>query len=163
LTPQIKIAQIAKTGLFPSQVTAIGSLGYNLASGAYWTPTFPYRSPLTGLSSKQIGDGYTKATGRQWNQQLGASMALVDVGVAALKASGNPKDKNAVANAMKTLKVTTPLGVLHWGKGPVPNVVTTPIIGGQWVKTPGRFKVDFVLCEHSGDPHVPIAAKLKPY
>ena len=48
LTKQIKIAQIAKTGLFASQVEALGSLGYNLASGAYWGPTWPYSSPLTG-------------------------------------------------------------------------------------------------------------------
>jgi branched-chain amino acid transport system substrate-binding protein len=168
LTRQIKIAQIAKTGLFPSQVEAVGKLGPGLASAAYWTPHFPYKSSLTGMSSKQIGDGYTKATGRQWNQQLGSSAALLDVGVAALKASGNPKDPNAVANAMKHLKVETPNGVLHWGVGgarnPFPNVVATPIIGGQWVKAAkGKFPLDFVLCEHSTDPKVPIQAHLKPY
>src|SRR5438034_94774 len=47
LTKQIKIAQIAKTGLFPSQVTALGSLGNNLASACYWHPTWPYKSSLT--------------------------------------------------------------------------------------------------------------------
>ena len=167
LTKQIKIAQIAKTGLFPSQVAAVGKLGPGLASAAYWTPHFPYKSSLTGMSSKQIGDGYTKATGKQWNQQLGSSLALLDVGVAALKASGNPKDPNAVAKALSKLKVETPNGVLHWGAGgrknPVPNVVATPIIGGQWVKTKGKFPLDFVLCEHSDDPRVPIQAHLKPY
>jgi len=166
-TKMVKIAQIAKTGLFPSQVAAVGNLGPGLASAAYWTPHFPYKSSLTGMSSKQIGDGYTKATGKQWNQQLGSSAALLDVGVAALKASGNPKDKNAVAKAMLHLKVETPNGVLHWGVGgtrnPVPPVVATPIIGGQWVRSKGKFPLDFVLCEHSTDPHVPIQARLKPY
>ena len=167
LTKQVRIAQIAKTGLFPSQVQAVGKLGPGLASAAYWTPHFPYKSSLTGMSSKQIGDGYTKATGRQWNQQLGSSAALLDVGVAALKASGNPKDPNAVAKAMMHLKVETPNGVLHWGAGgaknPVPNVVATPIIGGQWVRAKGKFPLDFVLCEHSTDPHVRIQSHLKPY
>ncbi len=167
-TPMVKIAQLAKTGLFPSQVSILGKLGPLLASGAYWTPTFPYRSPLTGLTSKQIGNGYTKATGRQWNQQLGASLALFDVAAAALRASGDPKDKTKVANAMKHLRVTTSLGHLHWGAGgaknPVPNVVRTPIIGGQWKRTKkGKFPLDFILCEHSDDPHVPVAAKLQPY
>ena len=87
--------------------------------------------------------------------------------MAALKASHNPKDRTAVANAIKTLKVETPNGVLHWGvggaKNPVPNVVATPIIGGQWVHAKGKFPLDFLLCEHSSDPHVPIAAHLKPY
>jgi branched-chain amino acid transport system substrate-binding protein len=166
-TKMCKIAQLAKTGLFPSQIAASGKLGPYLASGAYWTPHFPYSSPLTGLSSKHIGDGYTAKTGRQWNQQLGASMSLFDVAQAVLEKSGNPKDKTAVANAMKTLSVMTPSGRLHWGVGgkrnPVPNVVTTPIIGGQWVPSKGKFPLDFVLCEHSDDHNVPIQARLKPY
>jgi branched-chain amino acid transport system substrate-binding protein len=160
-----KIAQIAKTGLFPSQVESLGSIGVNLASGAYWTPTYPYPSSLTGVTSKALGDGYQAASGKQWNQQLGASLALFDVAAAALKASGNPKDKGAVANAMKTLQVSTPLGHLAWGKGPVDNVVSTPIIGGQWVpaRAGSKFKLNFVLCEHAADPNVPIAAKLIQY
>ena len=167
LVHQIRIAQIAKTGLFPSQVQAVGKLGAGLASGAYWTPHFPYRSSLTGLSSKAIGDGYTKASGKQWNQQLGSSMALLDTGIAALKASGDPKDKGKVAAAIAKLKVETPNGIVHWGPGgkknPFPNVVAMPIIGGQWVKAAGKFPLDFVLCEHSGDPRVKIQAHLKPY
>jgi branched-chain amino acid transport system substrate-binding protein len=161
-----KISQIAKTGLFPSQVTSLGKIGVGLASAAYWTPTYPYTSALTKLTSKQVGDGYTKASGKQWNQQLGATLALFDVANAVLKASGDPKDKQKVAAAMAHLRVTTPLGVLAWGasKKLPPNVVTTPIIGGQWVKSKsGRFKLDFVLCEHAADPHVPIAAKLHAY
>ncbi len=168
-TKMCRIAQLAKTGLFPSQIAASGKLGPLLASGAYWTPTFPYKSSLTGISSHDIGHGYTRKTGRQWNQQLGASMSLFDVAEAVLRAAGNPKDKNKVAAAFKHLKVHTPSGVLHWGTGgkhnPVPPVVTTPIIGGQWVHTKkgNRFPLDFVLCEHSGDHHVPVKAKLKRY
>jgi branched-chain amino acid transport system substrate-binding protein len=94
-------------------------------------------------------------------------MSLFDVAEAVLKKSGNPKDKNAVAGAFKTLNVMTPSGRLHWGTGgkhnPVPPVVTTPIIGGQWVPAKGKFPLDFVLCEHSGDPNVPIQSRLKPY
>jgi branched-chain amino acid transport system substrate-binding protein len=166
-TKMCKIAQLAKTGLFASQIAASGKQGPYLASGAYWSPAFPYSSPLTGLSSKHIGDGYTAKTGRQWNQSLGSSMSLFDVAEAVLKKSGNPKDKNAVAGAFKTLNVMTPSGRLHWGTGgkhnPVPPVVTTPIIGGQWVPAKGKFPLDFVLCEHSGDPNVPIQSRLKPY
>ncbi|PWU25166.1 MAG: ABC transporter substrate-binding protein, partial [Candidatus Rokuibacteriota bacterium] len=40
----VKIVQLAKTGLFASQVEASGSLGYGMASNVYWHPTFPYRS-----------------------------------------------------------------------------------------------------------------------
>ena len=165
-TKKVKIAQIAKTGLFPSQVTALGSLGNNLASAVYWHPTWPYRSPLTGVSNKALADGYKAHSHKQWNQQAGASLSLFDVAVAVLKASGNPKDKSAVAAAMKKVKVETPLGVLDWTKtrpGVPWNVVPTPIPGGQWVKTGDKYKIDFTICEHSDDPKIPIGGHLKAY
>jgi branched-chain amino acid transport system substrate-binding protein len=163
-TRMVKIAQIAKTGLFPSQVEALGSLGYKLATGCYWHPTWPYKSPLTGHSSQALGDGYERATGRQWNQQIGASMALLDAGMATLVASGNPKSKAEVAKAMSTLKVVTPVGPIDFTKGPVPNVSATPIIGSQWVKaTSGKFKLALPLTENAGDRNVPIGAQLVPY
>ena len=166
LTKQVKIAQIAKTGLFPSQVTALGSLGDGLASACYWHPTWPYKSSATGVTSKQLAAGYTAHSGKEWNQQAGASLALFDVAKAALMKSGNPKDKNGVAAAMKKVKVETPLGVLDWTKkrAGVPfNVVPTPIPGGQWRKVAGKYKIDFVICEHSDDPKIPVGGKLKPY
>jgi len=65
---------------------------------------------------------------------------------------------------MKTLSVDTPIGKLEWGKGPNANVVATPILGGQWVKsTDPKYKVDFVLVENSSDTNVPVAAKLQEY
>jgi branched-chain amino acid transport system substrate-binding protein len=161
-TQQVKIAQIAKTGLFASQVDALGSLGQNLATGFYWGETWPYSSSLTHITSQKLASGYETSSGKQWNQQLGPSMALFDVANAVLKASGNPKDKLKVANTMKNLSVNTNLGNLHWGKGPVPNVVTTPIPGGQWVKGT-KWPLEFIFCENAGDPNIPIQGKLKPY
>jgi len=159
-----KIAQIAKTGLFPSQVESLGAIGVGLASGVYWDPTWPYSSSLTGVSSADLATGYQTSAGKQWNQQLGASLALFDVAAAALKASSNPKDKIGLSTAISTLSVMTPVGQLQWGKGPNANVVVTPIIGGQWVKAPsGPYKLAFVICEHSSDTNVPIAGTLQPY
>jgi branched-chain amino acid transport system substrate-binding protein len=168
-TSHVKIAQIAKTGLFPSQVSSLGLIGNGLASGVYWAPTWPYKSPLTGVTCKQLGDGYEAASGKQWNQQLGASLSLFDVATAALKASGDPKNKAKVADAMKTLSVDTIVGHLDWTKPPtfagkpIPNVQTTPIIGGQWKPRVSKWDVDFVICENSSDTNVPIAGTLQPY
>jgi len=159
-----KIVQIAKTGLFPSQVEALGPIGVNVASAAYWTPTYPYTSSLTNISSKALADGYEASAGKQWSQQLGPSLALFDVAAAALKASSDPKDKAAVAKSISTVSAMTPVGQIQFGKGPNANVVATPIIGGQWVSTNGgKHPLEFVLCENSSDTNVPIAAQLKPY
>jgi branched-chain amino acid transport system substrate-binding protein len=168
-TSHVKIGQIAKTGLFPSQVTALGSIGNGLASGVYWAPTWPYKSSLTGVTCKQLGDGYESSTGKQWNQQLGASLSLFDVAAAALKASGDPKNKSKVVAAMATLAVDTPVGHLDWSKPAslagttVPNVVSTPIIGGQWKQGVSKWPIDFVICENSADANVPVASTLQPY
>ncbi len=69
-------------------------------SAAYWHKAFPYKSSLTGVSGVELADGYEKASGKQWTQQLGASLSLLDAGMSALQASGAPKDKAAVAKAI---------------------------------------------------------------
>ena len=165
LTKQFKIAQIAKTGLFPSSVEALGSLGPGLASACYWHRNFPYKSTLTGMSSPAIADSYEKATGKQWTQQLGATQSLFDAGVAALKASGAPTDKATLAKAISTLKTDTSVGPIDFTKGPVPNCFNTIIIGTQWVKAkPGsKFKLDYVITENANDRNVPVGAQLQPY
>jgi branched-chain amino acid transport system substrate-binding protein len=164
-TKMVKIAQIAKTGLFPSQIEALGSLGDKLASACYWHPDFPYSSSLTGVSSKAIAEGYEKTAGKQWNQQIGATMSLFDAGFTALKNSGAPSDKAAVAKALSTLKTVTMVGAVDFTSGPFPNVSPTSIIGDQWVKTkPGsKYKFDALITENANDPKVPVSAKLVPY
>jgi branched-chain amino acid transport system substrate-binding protein len=165
LTKQIKIAQIAKTGLFPSDIEAVGDLGDKLATAAYWHWTFPYSSSLTGVSSMDLADGYEATANKQRQQQLGASMSLLDTGFAALAASSNPNDKEAVAKALSTLSTTTIVGKVDFTSGPVANVAETPIIGAQWVKSKAgsKYPFDLVIVENATDPNVPIAAKLLPY
>lgn len=164
LHKQVKIVQLAKTGLFPADIEALGGLGDNMASAAYWHRDFPYISPSTGLSGVQLCDGYEAETGRQWTQQLGASLSAIDVAMAALSASGDPKDKEAVAAAMPDLKADSIGGVVDFTSGPVKNVATGPIIGTQWqASEDGPFKFDYVITENATDTNVPVAGNLRPY
>ncbi|MDC9813459.1 MULTISPECIES: ABC transporter substrate-binding protein [Rhizobium] len=165
LTQQIKICQVAKTGLFPSDIEALGDLGLNIGSAAYWHKAFPYKSTLTGVSGTELADGYETASGKQWTQQLGASLALLDAGFDALKASADVKSKEAVAKALSTLKTTTIAGKVDFTSGPVANVSPGPIIGTQWVKAPegSKFALDYVVTENATDPNVPVGAKLTAY
>jgi branched-chain amino acid transport system substrate-binding protein len=164
-TKMVKICQVAKTGLFPSGVEALGDLGVNLSSACYWHKTFPYKSTVSGVTGIELADGYEKSSGKQWTQQLGASMSLLDAGFEALRVSSDPTDKAAVAKALSTLKTTTMAGKVDFTSGPVANVSPGPIIGAQWVKAPAgsKFKLDYVVTEHATDPNVPIGAKLIPY
>jgi branched-chain amino acid transport system substrate-binding protein len=161
---QFKIVQVAKTGLFPSDIEALGDLGKNIASAAYWHKAFPYKSSLTGVGGQELADGYEAAAGKQWTQQLGASLSLLDAGFEALKAAADAKDKAAVAKAISTLNVTTIAGKVDFTAGPVPNVASGPIIGTQWVPSAGgKYKFDYVVTENATDPNVPVEATLVPY
>jgi branched-chain amino acid transport system substrate-binding protein len=144
-------------------VEALGALGVGLASATYWAPTYPYTSSLTNVSSKDLATDYQNSLHKQWTQQLGPSMALFDAAAAALKSASDPKDKAALAKAISTLEVETPVGRLHWGKGPNANVVATSFVGGQWVpaQAGSTYTLDFVICENSTDPNVPVAGKLQ--
>ena len=164
-TKMVKICQTAKTGLFPSDIEALGGLGYKISSAAYWHKAFPYKSSLTGVSGVDLADGYEKASGKMWTQQLGATLSLLDAGASALQASSNPKDKSAVAKALSTLKTTTIGGPVDFNSGPVPNVSPGPIIGTQWIKSKAgsKFPLEYVVTENATDPNVPVGAKLIPF
>jgi branched-chain amino acid transport system substrate-binding protein len=164
LHKQIKIVQPAKFGLFPSDMEALGELSTNIASGAYWHKSFPYKSALTGISASELTDSYESESGKQWTQTLGATLSLLDAGTEALKASADPKNKAEVAKALGALNTTTIGGVVDFTKGPVPNVAHGPLVGTQWVKSAdGKHMFDLVVTDNSTDANVKIDAPLLPY
>lgn len=164
LHKQFKIVQLAKTGLFASDIEALGSLGANLASAAYWHRDFPYTSTATGLTGAALTDGYEAASGLQWSQQLGATMSLFDAGIESLKLATDAKDKAAVAASLSTLNTVTMVGKVDFTSGPVANISVVPIIGSQWIaSTTGKFTYDNVITENATDPNVPVSHALVPY
>ena len=119
---------------------------------------------MTGQTCDALADDYQKATGNQWLQQLGCSLSLFEVATEALKASGSPNDKAAVAKAVSTLNIVTVDGKVQFGAGPVPNVAAMPVLGFQYVKAKsGPFKLDLIITENAGDPNVSIQGPLIPY
>ena len=149
-----KIATIGKALLFPSSVEALGDIANNLGTEVWWTPTYPFSSSLTGQSAAELAQAYTDSTGKQWTQPLGFAEALFEVTAAAVVAAGS-NDKQAIADAMKTLKVSTIVGDLDWTAGPVPNVAKTPIAGGQWRLSDGDFPFELVIVSNKLNPIIP--------
>jgi branched-chain amino acid transport system substrate-binding protein len=150
-----KIATIGKALLFPSVINSIGDIGNNLATEVWWSPNHPFKSSLTGQSAKELADAYETATSKQWTQPLGFAHALFEVAAAAVKRAGST-DKQKVADALKSLQVSTIVGDLDWTKGPVPNVAKTPLTGGQWRKTSGgKYPFDLVIVSNKLAPQIP--------
>lgn len=161
-----KIATIGKAIEFPAAIEGLGDLAQNLATEVWWAPSYPTTSSLSGTTSQAFADQYTADTGKQWNVTLGFSESLFETAAAAVVAAGGT-DKQAIANAMKTMKVDTLVGTLDWNSGPFPNVAKTPLVGGQWRATDGgQFPYDLVIVtnEHAKEQglDVPLGGKVEP-
>jgi len=166
-----KIASIAKAILFPSSVEALGDLGQNLSSEIWWSPEWPTKSSLTGISAKEFAAAYTAKTGKQWTQPLGFVESLFEVAANAVATAGST-DKAAVAKALSTLKTDTLVGNVGWSPTaspttPTPNVAKTPIAGGQWRLTAGGpFKYELLVVSNalakSQGIDIPLTGKMEP-
>lgn len=162
LAQQVRIVQMAKAGLFAAELEALGQLGHGLHAGAYWHRSFPFTSPATGKTSTQLADAYEKASGKAWNQQIGATASLFDAALATVRASGRPDDRAALAAAMSKLKTTTAVGDIDFTAGPVPNCATTGLVGVQWLRgANGRF--DLSIVANADHPRVPLTGQMTAY
>ena len=156
-----KIASVGKALLFPRSVEALGNLGEGMSTEVWWTPRHPFKSSLTGASAADLAAAYTKDTKKQWTQPLGFTHALFEVAVDVLKRAASLDDKSAVVAAIKATNLNTVVGPINWGKGPVPNVTKTPLVGGQWVR--GKdFRFDMVVVSNKAASNIPVSGKLRP-
>jgi len=155
-----KVVTIGKALLFPASVGALGDRADGLTTEAWWTPTFPYKSSLTGESAQQLADSYTKASGKPWTATLGFAHAIFEVAFDVVKRTADLSDPKAILAAITSTKLNTIVGPVDWtGGGPVKNVSKTPLAGGQWNKTANGYELSVVA--NPQHPEIPIAGKLK--
>lgn len=150
-----KAATIAKALLFPSSLEAIGEPGIGLSTEIWWSPGHPYKSSITGATSAEFAADFTKQTGRQWVQPKGFKHALIEVALDSLKRSADPTDPGALVEAIKATKLNTMVGAIDFSSGPVPNVSSTPVVGGQWIKGE-QFPFDLRITENQYAPEIPV-------
>lgn len=127
-----KVCTVAKALLFPGAVGALGASADRMSTEVWWTPSYPFASGLTGETAKQLAASYQAATKREWTQPIGVVHALFEAGIQALKASGNPKDPQKVAEALRTMKLDTVIGRLDFADSGIKNVSKMRVVGGQW-------------------------------
>jgi branched-chain amino acid transport system substrate-binding protein len=147
--------------LFPRSVEALGDRGDGMSTEIWWSPRHPFKSSLTGASAADLAAQYTKDTRKQWTQPLGFIHALFEVGTDVLKRSENLDDKGATIAAIKATQLDTIVGPIAWGRGPVPNVCKTPLVGGQWGKGK-EFRFDLTITNNQTAPNIPTGGKLRP-
>ncbi|MDT0322873.1 ABC transporter substrate-binding protein [Streptomyces millisiae] len=148
---------------YPPSVTSGGArpAQADVATLVYWTPGHPYRSSLDGMTAAELAEAYERDTGRQWLQPLGLAHALFEVAAHALATAADPGDPAAVAEAIGRARLDTIAGPLDWPAGPVPNVATVPLAGGQWQRG-ARHDYELAVVSNRRVPGVPVTAELAP-
>ena len=157
---QPQVATVAKALLFPSAVEALGDTGENISTEVWWSPSHPFSSSLTDQSAAELADAFTEETGSQWTQPLGFVHALFEVATAALQGTESLDDPEALRDSIASLQVDTIAGPLDWTSGPVPNVATTPLVGGQWRATADGY--DLVIVANGDHPEIPTGGEPEP-
>ena len=153
-----KVVTIGKALLFPSVVASLGARGNGLTTEIWWTPTFPFKSSLTGQSAKELTDDYTSATKRPWTQPIGYQHALFEVAIDVLKRAKSI-DPKSILDAIVATNYQSIVGPVHWTGQPVKNVTKTPLVAGQWQRKGSTF--DLVITENKSASNIPVGGKLE--
>ncbi|MGA4992617.1 ABC transporter substrate-binding protein [Nonomuraea bangladeshensis] len=155
-----KLATVAKVMLFPSEAEALGQLASNIATDFWWSPAHPYTSTLDGKTAQQLAEDFA-ATGKQWTQALGSVYSLFEIAVQAFKNAGDPKDRDDVADKLRTMKINCMSGDLDFTAGPKPGIALQHPVGGQWRKGT-KFPWDVAIVDNTPNKAVPIGGDLLP-
>lgn len=159
-----KLATVAKVLLFPSDVVALGSLVNNIATDAWWTPYSPYRSSLTGETTKKFATDFENEYGKEWVQSMGSAYSLYEVAYAAFRAVDDPHDKAQLAHELHNLSYSGMCGPINFAKGPAPGVGIIQPVGIQWKagkKTFGhKYAWQPYVVDNTLNPDVPINGSL---
>ncbi len=162
-----KAVTVGKALQFWQTVQALGDIGYGLTTVIYWTPTFPFKSSLTGETCQQFADEYTKRSSEQWSQPL-YHYALFEMATDSLKRTKNVDDKADIVAQVSTMKLDTLAGpidftipVVAGTKHPVPNVYRTECAAGQWVKGE-KYPFELRITSNAGHEIIPVEQTTAP-
>jgi branched-chain amino acid transport system substrate-binding protein len=156
-----RIVSVAKAALFPAFIEAMGN-AEGVSTTVSWSPTYPFRSSLTGEGAADLAAAFTAATGRQWTQPIGFVHALFEVAADVLKRAGDVRDKQAVVDAIKATALATIVGPIDWTRklADFPNVARTPLVGGQW-RRGTTWPFELAIVSNASNPEIPAGDTLQ--
>jgi branched-chain amino acid transport system substrate-binding protein len=152
-----KIMTPPKAVLFPTSVDALGDRGAGISTEVWWSHHHPFKSGLTGQTAQEFCNEYEKASGKQWTQPLGFKLANLGVAIDVLKRA-KKLDAASIRDAIAETDYHSIVGQITWKGGPlnpVPNVCTTPLVGGQWEKGT-KWKYDLDIVFNKTEPQIPL-------
>jgi branched-chain amino acid transport system substrate-binding protein len=161
-----KLATVAKVLLFPTDAYAMGNKVYNVATDAWWVPSLPWTSSLTGETCQDLADAFTAAGLGQPNQNI-SNYTLFEIAYAAFQMVDNPHDKAGLMAALLQVKLPQAIaGPVDYTStnaktNPAPGVAITPPVGIQWQKGT-KYPLEAVVVDNTLQPNAKITGDLLP-
>lgn len=157
-----EVCTMAAAFLFPSALEALGDAGDGMSTEVWWTPSFPFKSSLTGQSAAELAGEWEKSTGRQWTQPIGYAHALWETAVGALKGAADPRDRKAVRAAIANMALDTVVGKVDFKNSKIKSVAQTPLVGGQWRRNKAaKHPYELHVVQNATAKFIPTTAEMK--
>jgi branched-chain amino acid transport system substrate-binding protein len=151
-----KMAAISKAIAFPSAVNALErNLAQGLISEIWWSPSHPFKSAMSGETSKSLSEAWEKDTGKQWTMPLGFSYAAFEVALNALQRA-QTLDKGKIREALEQTELQTLVGHIKFDKN---HCSETPLVGGQWMRGT-KWPWELGITYNKLHPEIPKTAKM---
>jgi branched-chain amino acid transport system substrate-binding protein len=105
-----------------------------------------------------LAAAYTAASKKSWTMPLGFRHALFEVATDVLKRS-KALEPDAIREAIAATQYESIVGPVQWKKSRVPNVCTTPLVGGQWQAASGG-GYELKIVNNKDNPNIKTNGKL---
>lgn len=155
---QPKAVIAGKSSEYPASINPLGDKAVGISVPVWWTPDFPYKSSLSGQSSKEMAQAYEDTEKRQWTAGIGSRYAMMEVIMDTLSRTTNIDDPDSVRDALAATKLDTLCGPIDFTSGTVPNTSRMGVVHVQWdhSKEGYEFPYNMVIVDNTFHPDIPV-------
>ena len=149
-----KATAIARAILVRPDMDAVGDIANGLCLEVWWEKSWPFTSPITGLTCQGIVDAWDTANpGKPYTPAVGLTGGggfdcVIDV----IKRTANLDDPASYVEAIKATNLQSILGPIKFD-APMANCALSPLVGGQWIGKVGAW--DRLIVDNSHYPSIP--------
>ena len=147
-----KLHTVGRAYLFPASVQEYGDeIGDGLTSEVWWSPDFPYKCAVTGITPRELCDLYEKEFNERWSSVIGYKHAIVAQAIDVLQRAGS-LDPAKIRDAIAATDLDTLVGHIKYNEQ---GVSYQPVTFGQWQKDPATGEIMLIITDSPLYPEIP--------
>lgn len=127
-----KIAVLSKGMHLSADVQALGPTAAGNCIETQWSPEFPFKSSLLGMTAKELSDDFVQSVKQAPDVTIGWDYSLFDV-IYDVLTRARTLDKETIRQTFQTTDINCIYGHITFADN---HVGYTPIVFGQWVIDP---------------------------